>query len=208
VFKFLHLIPLPIVSRYGHVGARLIDGCYTNLAGLEKTTSYTTVTDTGFSTDHDMIVHGLHLGIEHATIKDEVEERIDFNAISAIPIKIKEHLQHPVLDEGVFKGNEYAQQIELVNKINKAAADPISVQQITDANDYLQQFEKEIIQRTKRTLSNDMQQQGILVAREADDNNRLNTASNMFFKAIAQVCTEANLVKKVPLTKARQALIK
>ena len=81
-----------------------------------------------------MIVHGLHLGIEHTTVKDEVEERIDFNAITDIPVKIKEHLQHPVLDECVFKGKEYSQQIELLNKINKAAADPISVQQITDAN--------------------------------------------------------------------------
>jgi hypothetical protein len=79
-----------------------------------KTTSYTTVTDTGVSTDHDMIVHGLHLGIEHTTIKDEVEERIDFNAITDIPVKIKEHLQHPVLGECIFKGNEYAQQIELL----------------------------------------------------------------------------------------------
>jgi hypothetical protein len=38
--------------------------------------SYTTVTDTGFSTDHDMIVHWLHLEIEHVTIKDEVKERM------------------------------------------------------------------------------------------------------------------------------------
>jgi hypothetical protein len=34
-----------------------------------------------------------------------------------------------------------------------------------------------------------MQQQGKLVARQADGNNRLNTASDMFFKAIAHVCT-------------------
>ncbi len=53
-----------------------------------------------------------------------------------------------------------------------------------------------------------MQQQGILVAREADDNSKLNNASNMFFNAIAQVCTKANLVKKVPRTKARQAMTK
>jgi len=53
-----------------------------------------------------------------------------------------------------------------------------------------------------------MQNQGILVARQAHDNNKLNTASNMFFNAITQVCTKANLVKKVPLTKATQATMK
>jgi hypothetical protein len=53
-----------------------------------------------------------------------------------------------------------------------------------------------------------MQKQGILVAHQADDNNKLNTTSNMFFNAITQVCTKANLVKKVPLTKAKQVVMK
>jgi hypothetical protein len=51
-----------------------------------------------------MIVHGLHLRIEHATIEDEFEKRIDFNATTSTPVKIKEHLRHPVLDDLVLKG--------------------------------------------------------------------------------------------------------
>ena len=70
-----------------------------------------------------------------------------------------------MLDEDAFKGDEYSQQIKLLSQINKAASDPIIAQQIADANKYLQEFEDEIIQRTKNSLAENMQNQGILVAR-------------------------------------------
>jgi hypothetical protein len=53
----------------------------------------------------------------------QIKERIDFNAITAILVKIQSSLSHLVLDEDAFKGVEYTQQIELMSQINKAATD-------------------------------------------------------------------------------------
>ena len=84
VYQFSDTLEKPIVSRHGTKGGRFIDGTYTCLEGLAKVNGITIIRDSGISSDHDLVISKIDLGIKQFQISKDREERINFRQIMYI----------------------------------------------------------------------------------------------------------------------------
>jgi len=74
IYKFLHTLDTPIISRHGSKGGRFIDGMFVCNQGLNKITGVNIVLDSGINSDHDLIISKIDLGMEDFVISKEKEE--------------------------------------------------------------------------------------------------------------------------------------
>jgi len=66
----------------------------------------------------------------------------------------------------------------------------------------LEQFEKQIIDRTKNSITLEEQQNGILIQRRPIDAQIICNMSIKFFNIIYDICREAKITSKVPIIPA------
>lgn len=74
IYQHTNLLEKPIVSRHGSKGGRFIDGMYTSTPGLANILGISIIHDTGISSDHDLVITKMDLGIEKYHINKEKEE--------------------------------------------------------------------------------------------------------------------------------------
>ena len=119
IYKFVHQMPHPIISRHGTAGGRFIDGCYTTTSGIDKVIALAILTSdaVGISSDHDMVLFKLDLGIMPHTVAKEYQEKIDYNSVVNIPMNIKKGEVHPTLNQSTFKGTNFEHQAKLYHKL-------------------------------------------------------------------------------------------
>jgi len=204
IFQHWHTLDKPIISRHGSRGGRFIDGMYTTKIGLQYSIGITIVQDTGILSDHDMIINKFDLGIEKFEISKEKEERIDFKSIMNIPVAFKPNQNHPSLNENVFHGTEFRLHSELYKQIQDIIYEPQLrfIERIEEVKSYLEQFEKQIIDRTKNSITLEEQQNGILVQRRPLDAQIICNMSKKFFNILYDICREAKITSKVPIIPA------
>eukprot|EP00590_Aulacoseira_subarctica_P002603 CAMPEP_0172431060 /NCGR_PEP_ID=MMETSP1064-20121228/57072_1 /TAXON_ID=202472 /ORGANISM="Aulacoseira subarctica , Strain CCAP 1002/5" /LENGTH=388 /DNA_ID=CAMNT_0013177531 /DNA_START=30 /DNA_END=1192 /DNA_ORIENTATION=- len=121
-----------------------------------------------------------------------------------IPVIIKKTGAHPELNDRVFKGIDFKLQTDLYERLQETACDPAlnSLNNIADIENNCITFEKEIIERTKATITVEDQANGKLLKRTQCDAERLNNLSSQFFSLIYGICREANLSSMVPIVRA------
>jgi hypothetical protein len=118
--------------------------------------------------------------------------------------------EHPVLNENVFQGSDYRQHAALYNSIQQIVEDPTSNihTRIEDIQQQLQNFELEIIDRTKSSITPHDQASGRLIQRTSSDAIFLNDMSSKFFEVINDVCRQAKLANQVYTIKAAAVMSK
>jgi hypothetical protein len=117
-------MPKPITSSHGAKGGRFIDGMFTTKHGLQFVMGITIFSDTGISSDHDLIISKFDLGLKQFLLSDEKEERIDFCSILNIPLSCKGTTIHPELSKSVFKGHHFQQHAALYNRLQQVCKEP------------------------------------------------------------------------------------
>jgi len=103
IYKFLHTLDTPIISRHGSKGGRFIDGMFVCNQGLNKITGVNIVLDSGINSDHDLVISKIDLGMEDFVISKEKEEQKAFKQIMNIPMHIQAGHQHPTLMKQYIK---------------------------------------------------------------------------------------------------------
>jgi hypothetical protein len=76
IYQHINNLGNPIVSHHGSRCGRLIDRMYTATPGLANIKGISIVQDTGGSSDHDLVITKMDLGIEQYHINKEKEELI------------------------------------------------------------------------------------------------------------------------------------
>jgi hypothetical protein len=155
IFQHWQSLDKPIISRHGSRGGRFIDGMYTTKNGLQYSIGITIIQDTGILSDHDMIINKFDLGIEKFEISKEKEERIDFRRMMSIPIAFKPKQNHPSLNDNIFHGAEFRLHLELYKQLQDIVYEPQLwfIECIDEVKSCLEQFEKQIIDRTKNSIT-------------------------------------------------------
>ena len=215
IYKFSDTLEKPIISRHGTKGGRFIDGTYTCLEGLTKITGTTIIRDSGVSSDHDMVISKIDLGIRQFQISKDREERINFRQIMNIPVQLLPGANHPTLAENVYKGTDYQVHAELYASLQTIINDPDSgfLERINHLANQLKLLEMDVIQRTKNEITPEDQAAGKLIQRTISDADRLNQCSGEFFTLLHDICRAADLASQVPILPsasmaAKKALVK
>jgi hypothetical protein len=192
-------MPKPITSRHGAKGGRFIDGMFTTKHGLQFVMGITIISDTGISSDHDLIISKIDLGLKQFLLSDEKEERIDFRSILNIPMSCKGTTTHPELSKSVFKGLHFQQHAAPYNRLQQVCKEPEHniMPRIEHIKQQLEDYEKNIIERTRDTIDMEEQSHGKLIHRTPQDADFLNNISEHFFEVIFDVCRHADLARMV-----------
>ena len=88
IYQHAENMEKPIVLQHGTKGRRFINGTYTCMQDMEKTTGITIIKDTGINSDHGLVITKLDLGIEQFYVSNEQEEQINFKSIMNIPMML------------------------------------------------------------------------------------------------------------------------
>ena len=210
IYQFSDILEKPIVSRQGTKGGRFIDGTYTCLEGLAKDTDITIIRDYCVSSDHDLVISKIDLGLQQFQIS---KKRINFRQIMTIPVRILPGADHPSLNDSVYKGADYQLQVEFYTSIQDAIKDPDSnfLVRIPQLSTQLKAHEIVVVQRTKNEITLDDQVAGKLIQRTALDADWLNSYSSEFF-ILNDICWAVDLASKVTIlpsasTAAKKSLI-
>jgi len=189
----------PIISRHGSKGGRFIDRMYTMKQGLTQVTGITIIQDTGIYSDHDHIISKLDLGIIKFKISKDKEEQFDFCSVMNTPVSIRQGQNHPSLSDTIFKGMEFKKHAALYHTIQRTIKDPKHnfLNRVQDIKRQLEEFEREIISRTKNSIGPEDQANGKLIQRIPSDAQMINDLSVQFFNLIHDICRQVNLSKMV-----------
>ncbi len=199
IYDHIHTLEKPIISRHGTKGGRFIDAMYACSTGLQKIIGINLVPDAGINSDHALVINKIDLGIQHFNASAKKEERIDYRKIMNIPVRVKTNADHPILDDQVFKGTEFAMHAKLYQDLQKIMKDPSNtfMNRINAIHKDLKNIERIIIERTMEQITKDEQKIGKLINRIPEDAQKLNNASKAFFQLIHEVCKTAGLASMV-----------
>jgi hypothetical protein len=117
-----------------------------------------------------------------------------------IPVRVRQGQNHPSLNDTVFKGMEF-QKHALYHTVQRTIKDPKHnfLNRVQDIKHQLEDFEREIISRTKNSISPEDQANGKLIQHIPSDAQMINDSPIQFFNLIYEICRQMNLSKMVPV---------
>jgi hypothetical protein len=195
IYYHMDNIAKPIISHHGAKGSRFLDGMYACQRGISCILGITIVQDTGFSSDHDLVISKCDLGLDHFEVSHEKEKRFNFRSIMNIPVTSRHGHDHPSLNDKVFEGIEFKIHAELYQRIQDTVCDPQLkiLSKITEIKTDLESFEQQIICRKKENITVAERNSGKLIQRLPSDALFIHDTSTRFFSLIHEVCRNANL---------------